>query len=358
MKSSIRPIARGFALALVLAAPHVCAQPAPTEAPRAAQPGQGNDAPAAAPAPVGDAAAHGTRSGEDGGAGEADALFQRGVELMKADDCAEAVPQFLKSNALDASAATLLNLGTCYARLGRKATAWKTYQKAASAAQFEKDEVLRERAVQAMTMLAPTLTKVQIVTPKDSPALSLRLNGEVLSNYNGLPIPLDPGQNVIEAIAPGREPWRHNVTADELGATIIVEVPDLPVAPPPAFHPVVAESPSHRTDLRVPAVVVGGVGLAAVLVGSIFGLSAAHSYDDSHAYCAGSNCTQPGIDLRNNASDKAAVATWTVSLGLVATATGVVLWLVSPSNSHSKRASALLSPPPTLGSGYFMVETR
>jgi hypothetical protein len=299
----------------------------------------------------------GPASADEASATEADTRFQRAVELMKADDCAEAVPEFLKSQALESSAATLLNLGTCYARLGRKATAWKTYQKAAVAAQAEKDDALHERALQAMKILGPTLTKVQIVTPQGSQPLSLRLNGEELVNYDGLPIPLDPGESVIEAAAPGREPWRHSVKADDLGATLVVQVPELaaprPSAPPPP-SPLLRERPEERSDLRIPAAIVGGVGLASVLVGSIFGLSAAQSYDDSQPYCAGSRCTQAGIDLRDRASTKAAISTWTVSLGLVATATGVVMWLVSPTHSSSKRAMAW-SPVVQVDGGFMML---
>lgn len=290
---------------------------------------------------------------EDAAPSEADALFRRGVELMKADNCSEAVPEFLKSNALDVSAATYLNLGTCYARLGRKATAYKTYQKAADAAQSEKDDALRERALQAMALLAPSLTKVQIVAPKDSAPLSLRINGEPLVNYDGLPIPLDPGESVIEAAAPGREPWRHSVKADDLGATLVVHVPELPAARPPAPPPPPAEAPDERRgDWRVPALIVGGTGLAAVVVGSVFGLSAANTYDDSQSYCAGSRCTQTGIDLRNSASNKAAVSTWTISLGLVATATGIVLWLTSPPRPPPRQARTTLAPL-WMGGGYY-----
>jgi len=291
---------------------------------------------------------------EEAQTSEADTLFRHGVELMKADNCAEAVPEFLKSNALDTSAATLLNLGTCYARLGRKATAYKTYQKAAEAAQTERDAPLHERALQAMAILAPTLTKVQIVAPKESQPLSLRLNGEQLVNYDGLPIPLDPGESVIEAAAPGREPWRHSVNANDLGATLVVHVPELPAtrpAPPPPVMPPAREPP--RSDFRVPAVIVGGVGLASILVGSAFALSAGNTYDDSQAYCSGSRCTAPGIDLRNSASNKAAVATWTVSLGAIAATTGVVMWLMSPHRYADQRATAQLAQNPVWFDGNY-----
>ena len=282
---------------------------------------------------------------------EAESLFQHGVSLMKADQCSEAVPEFLKSNALDPSAATLLNLGTCYARLGRKATAWKSYQKAAIQAQNEKNDPLRERALQAMAILGPTLTKVQIVTPKDSATLSLRLNGEVLSDYDGLPIPLDPGESIIEAASPGREPWRHTVTADELGATLVIQVPDLRPAPPPptAVQPVFLPPPGQveePPDYRVPAAIVGGTGVVAVVAGSILGVSAQSSYDASATSCSGNYCTQQGVDDREAARSKAAVSTVLFTTGLVAVATGVVLWLVTPPRPPGQRASASVPPLP------------
>jgi hypothetical protein len=281
---------------------------------------------------------------------EADQHFQRAVELMKADNCTEAVPAFLTSHKHDPSAATLVNLATCHARLGRSATAWKTYRQAAELASTERNEALRERALQAMSIIEPTLTKLQIVS-NSSARLSIRVNGEQIHAYDGRPIPLDPGESVVEAAAPGREPWRKSVSADDLGATIVIEVPDLrpvpPPAPPPRTVPLLAEHPSDAhgerpVDLRLPAAVLGGAGIASILVGTVFGVSAKNNYDDSGAFCHANRCTQPGIDLRDRAYDKATASTVTVSLGLVAVAAGVVLWFTSPHAAppRSRRAAA------------------
>jgi hypothetical protein len=203
-----------------------------------------------------------------------------------------------------------------------------------------------------MSIIGPTLTKLQIVS-NSSTRLSIRVNGEELAPYDGLPIPLDPGESVVEAAAPGREPWRKSVNADDLGATIVIEVPDLRPVPPPAPPPPLAPRPlghDHQPpgerplDLRLPAAVLTGAGAASIIVGTIFGVSARNNYDDSNGYCRANHCTQPGIDLRDRAYDKAAVSTATVGLGLVAVATGVVLWLTSPSQppgpTRSQRATA------------------
>jgi serine/threonine-protein kinase len=293
---------------------------------------------------------------------EADQHFQQAVELMKADNCTEAVPAFLLSQKLDPSAATLLNIATCQARLGRSGTAYKTYQQAAELAATEKNEPLRERALQAMSILGPALTRLQIIS-NSSARFSIRVNGEELDDYAGLPIPLDPGENVIEAAAPGREPWRKSVTASDLGATIVIEVPDLrpvaPPAPPPHSAPMPLSPSTHADterpfDRRLPAAILGGAGLASILAGAVFAVSANNNYDDAGPYCRTNRCTQPGIDLRDRAYDKATVSTVTISVGLVAVAAGVVLWLTAPdaTPARSRRATSRMPKAMLDGDGF------
>lgn len=250
----------------------------------------------------------------------AERLFQHGVQRMKQDDCAEAVREFTTSQELDPSAATLVNLATCYARLGRKATAWKTYRKAATAAQLEGDDALRARSFHAMSLLSPTLTKLRIIAPNAASPLSLRINGEPVTGYDGLPIPLDPGESVVEAAAPGHEPWRRSVTAGELGATLVIEVPEL--------RPV--EPAQRGPDLRTPALVAGGAGVALLVVGAVLAVNASATYDDSNAHCGGGRCTARGVDLRQQAIQKAQFATYAIGIGTVATGAGIALWLLSP----------------------------
>lgn len=249
----------------------------------------------------------------------ADRLFLHGVELMKNDDCRAAVPEFLESHRLDPSAATLANLATCHARLGRRATAWKTYREAAALAASEGNAGLRDQALSAMSRLSPTLTKLRIVPPSDTQAISLRLNGEPLEAYDGVPIPLDSGESVIEAFAPGHEPWRRTVNANEVGATLVIEVPEL--------RP--TEKQREHVDLRPHAVIVAGVGVAMLVVGSVLGLSAKRSDDQSSLFCREGRCTSEGVALREEAGSKATAATYVAGLGLVATGTGVALWFAA-----------------------------
>jgi hypothetical protein len=68
-------------------------------------------------------------------------------------------------------------------------------------------------------------------------------------------------------------------------------------------------------------------------------VSAKKTKDDSEQYCQSNHCTTAGIDLRDSANTKAAVSTISIGIGVVAVATSVVLWLVSPPSSPQRAAS-------------------
>jgi len=267
---------------------------------------------------------------EDGQEAYAEHLFQEGVERMKSDQCPVAIIKFLSSQQLDSSAATLLNLATCYARLGRTASAWKTYRQAGAASEAEGNSDLKERAYEAMRRLVPSLTRLSIVPPRASSSLTLTLNGEPLGPSDRVSIPLDPGESIIEAVAPGRVTWRRSVTATDVGATIIIEVPELEAQQPPPK----AEETSNRGDVRTVGLIVAGVGASGIVVGAILGLSAKSSLDTSNDHCRAERCNQQGYDLRIEAIERARYATYAVGLGALVTSAGALLFLMAPVSSR------------------------
>src|SRR5258708_31570480 len=96
-----------------------------------------------------------------------------------------------------------------------------------------------------------------------------------------LPLRVDPGENNIVAASPGRRPWRRSVSATEIGATIVIEVPELPAAERPLEpRPRTPgdRSTSSGADLRVPAVIVGGLGLSSIVGGAMLRLRAKATY--------------------------------------------------------------------------------
>jgi len=285
-------------------------------------------------------------------------LFTDALQLMQSDHCQDAIPLFLESQKLDSAAATLANLATCFAHVGKTGSAYYTYRQAARAAILENKPELQKRADEAAASLGPSLTKVRIVPQGNAGVPIIRVNGQLIDDV-AAPIPLDPGENIIEATAPGREPWRKSVSAQGEGTLIVVEVPDLSLSsePPkplaaknlPTLPAPVRES-TNRTDLKPYAILATGIGATGLAIGTVLAFGASSKQSASNAYCDGRYCTQQGIDLRQQATDRATLATWSVGIGLASVGTAAVLWVVSA--RQSEHAAALsVSPWADVGRG-------
>jgi hypothetical protein len=275
---------------------------------------------------------------QPGHGAEADQFFRQGVADMKADNCPEAIPKFLNSQQLDPSAGTLVNLATCYARLGRSASAYRSFRQAQDLAEREQSAELAERAARGLARLAPTLTKLVIVPPRDAVGLSLKLNGEPIAASDTALIPLDPGENTFEASMPGRDSWRHRLLATDRSATIVVEIPEL-VA--------VRVEPANW---RPAAVIVGGVGVASIVAGSILALNAKATSNQASENCGEGTCNEQGTRALQDGLSKAMGATYLFALGGALSAGGVALWVLSP----AQRAQRFAIEPwaPVQGSGW------
>ena len=279
-------------------------------------------------------------------------LFNEGLRLMQSEHCQDAISLFLESQSYDPAAATLANLATCYARLGRTGSAYSTYKLAARAAILENKPELQKQTDHAATALMPQLTQVRVVPLGNGGLPNIKINGQVVDDVRR-PIPLDPGDNIIEATAPGHETWRRIFSAQGGGTMLVVEVPDLSAR----HDPTLAETsmvtasqppdmPKKRTDLKPYALVAAGVGLVAIGVGTALTFSALSKQNSANAYCDGRFCTQPGIDLRNQALDRAAIATWTVTFGIASLGAAATLWFLSPKDhqeAHSRTPSPWIS---------------
>ncbi len=114
----------------------------------------------------------------------------------------------------------------------------------------------------------------------------------------GVPVPVDPGEHVIAARAPGKKAWEGRVTTAEASpaAMVIVEpLQDLP-------RPSTVTPPPRRVRSGVPAGVLGGV--AAAGLGTGIALFAVHAGQQSDAEAlstmikSGGTCTPPRADAR------------------------------------------------------------
>ncbi len=298
----------------------------------------------------------------------ADTLFREGRKLMDAKNYAEACPKLEESLRLEPAPGTLLALASCHQQQGRVASAWGEFNQSLATARrdgrADRESFARDRIAE----LEPLLPKVTIEVPPDArvPDLQVTRNGVAITQTSwGVALPSDPGTVVVSATANGHKPWTFTAKVEQK-QTLKVTVPVLettpaaaPVVPPPAAsaaNPAPSaqkteppattnEAPPSGHDYRVPAYVVGGLGVVAIGVGSYFGVSALSKMSDSNNACPVVNgtrqCTQAGVDASNTAQTNARVADITIGVGLAAVVTGVVLYFVS---TPSQESGASLPP--------------
>lgn len=288
----------------------------------------------------------------------AEAVFEEGMRLIKKGNFAEACPKFEMSQRVEPAVGTMLYLAECYENTNRTASGWAMFREAASLAETS-GQVERMRTAQARAArLEPRLAWLTIDVPKDAlvPGLQIRKNGVLVSpELSGTASPVDPGEVVVDASAPGRLPFSTKVKV-AAKARAVVAIPPLladpdaaPVpVPPPAAHaenapptavnatpaaaapaPSPAPAPAEHTS-PIPWV-VGGAGVIALGVGSYFGLKAISNADDAREICPKGVCSdKEGETAASDAHTQAKISNVCFALGATAVAAGVVLYFTLP----------------------------
>ncbi len=285
------------------------------------------------------------------------ALFDEGKKLESAGNYAEACPKFLSSYTLEHRVGTLLNLADCYEKTGQTASAWARFVEARTlalrAGQNERADFAKEHA----DALEPKLSRLTIAVPHPAAGLQVTRDGVAVdAGMFGTASPVDPGDHVVEASAPGKTAWKGRVHVAGNAAKASIEVPalqDAPVAPAAATPtaPGAPGAPARAVDQsaglggrKVVALVLGGAGVAAAGVGAVFGVMALGKKSDSNQYCGAdgnaNDCYPPGASLRHDAAVYGNVSTALIGAGAALAVGGIVLWLLP---SSSTAASAALS---------------
>jgi hypothetical protein len=297
----------------------------------------------------------------------AEALFDQGLRLMKQNSFAEACPKLEESNRIDPAVGTLLYLGECYERVGKTASAWATFREAASlATNSNQPERARTASTRAQELepklsrlsieLAPEVARIQGVIVK-------RGAQRIEPSLYGTPLPVDPGEYRVEVTAPGYEAWSTPITVPTGGGNASVRVPGLVKAPESASPaaqpaadtrsptPAVTLSPqpardagasSSLTTQETLGLVVGGVGIVGVGLGSYFGVRAISKNSDAEELCTTDVlCGREGLKKTDDARADANFSNIAFIAGGVLFTTGVVLYLTG---GRSQPQSVALVP--------------
>jgi hypothetical protein len=299
----------------------------------------------------------------------AEELFRQGKAEMAKGNHARACPMFAESYRQDAAMGTLLNLALCHEAIGKIATAWGEWRaveqqaRAAVPPREDRMKLAREHA----EALEPRLSRIRI----DVPSAEARVEGLVVT-VDGEPkgeplwggVPVDPGTHVIAATAPGKKKVTLSVKVDDEGVLVPVAIPQLEDEPEPVAAAARGgdvqsidlervEALAANRARRTAGFVVGGLGIATLAVGAVFGVAAivndGAAQDACPAPCiAGSGAAAEADRNTDRALVFANIANVTIPLGLVGTAIGTYLVLTSGPSTKvsiapavSKQASGL-----------------
>jgi len=258
-------------------------------------------------------------------AAAAEALFREGRRLLEEGKTAEACLRFAESQRMEPAIGTALNLGDCYDRVGKTASARSAFLDAQSLARKEADEERGAEAQHRLDALEPRLVKLVLTVPASSrvAGLAVRRDGEMVPAESwGAAIPVDPGDHTIEATATGRKPWKKSLRADSAGRVEVV-IPLLEEAKKNVL-------PTGNSTLRMSGIIVGSAGMASLAVAGGFTIAAARTNENSFAYCDApaqpNRCSARGVVLRDKAIAYATTATVTVAVGAAAVGIGVLLY--------------------------------
>jgi hypothetical protein len=298
----------------------------------------------------------------------AQSLFDEGRKLMSAGKFAEACPKLAESQKLDPGVGTQFNLADCYEKIGQTASAWAGFLEAASAAksmgQIDREKVARERAA----ALAPRLSKLTITSSQAATLAGLEIKRDgapVGRALWGTAIAVDPGSHAIEVTAPGKKPWQTVAKVEGDKASVVVTIPPLEDAPAQAQEAPKAEGQDASVDLssagkgrRTLGIIVAGVGVVGLGLGTAFALEARDNNESSFAHCDPidkNSCQPEGVNLRNDARTAGNLATVSVGVGMAALVAGAVLYFTAPSGEKPR---ALIVPSAAPGAAGLAVVGR
>ena len=274
----------------------------------------------------------------------AEALFVEGRRLMDQKQWSAATEKMRASDRAAPSVGARLSLAECLVELGKTASAWGAYRSAANLARRTQDPRRAEAAEKLARALEPKLSYVVIEVPAAAriDGLEITWDGAVRSpGLWGQRFPIDPGEHVVEARAPGFKTWNETLRIDAAGETAI-KVPRLdgegtapaPVQPPepsPRIERSTGDSRWTITTGRQVAIGLGVAGVIGALAGTGLAISARSKWNratDDH--CNGSlQCDTIGLELADEAGTAADRATIAFIFAGAALAGGAALWFIA-----------------------------
>jgi hypothetical protein len=205
------------------------------------------------------------------------------------------------------------------------------------------------RRIDVVNASIPTVVfEAKDASGNDLTAVIVKIDGELLTEkLEGVALSTDPGAHTFTFEAPGqpvvskklviREGQRDRREVIQIGAAPAAAPASsiVTISAPPSASAKPAEPPSDGSGSRVAAYVAGGIGVAGLAVGTIFGLQAMSKHADADKACPAACADQSGVKLWDDARAAGNVSTIGFIVGGIGIAGGAVLWFTSKPSSAS-----------------------
>jgi hypothetical protein len=181
---------------------------------------------------------------------------------------------------------------------------------------------------------------------------------------DGRALAVDPGQHVFTFEASGQAPTtvRFVLKEGEKDRRERVVLGGAESSPASGSAQTPGTGPSAGRGQRVAGLVLGAVGLAGLAVGAVFGALTIHDWSSSQSECTSpTNCVnhEEALSDHDRAETAGTISTVGFVAGGVLMATGVAVWLTSPSSGDSASAASLrLAPAVAPGVAAFSLTGR
>lgn len=285
----------------------------------------------------------------------ADAYFTTGIKALEEGKFDIACPDLAKSHKLDPKAGTLFALADCERQRGRVATAlawFDDYLRQVAGMPADKRIKHAERVKKAeyhKAGLAKEIPTLAIVLPANIPANAkvFRDGTELSASMLGVPVPIDPGEHVVQVDVEGAKWPEQRVRLDKGEAKrleiVLPIVASKPVEEPkPAavvnvpekkaaglVPPVVPPDKPANNGLRTGGFVALGVGVVGFVAWGVTGSMAIQKKSAFDEKCPNNTCPK-GVDDADwyQGRTLSNVATIGLGVGVAGVAAGAVMLVV------------------------------
>ena len=269
--------------------------------------------------------------------------FVEARKLIESGTCDAAVPKLRESLSYESSIGARLSIVDCLEAHDPMA-AWRLLKEAAVLALLNHDDrmsVIEQRAAVLQSHLATITFKLPLAA--EQPGFELRVDGELIDRYvYRYGYATSAGRHVVEASSNGAH-FSGAVNADA-GSQSTVDViikRDDSKTPAPALASggdLVARDFDRGASRRTLGLALGGVGLASIASGVVFGILTLDKKSTLESHFGGSigTCNAPNRSLEPEseaARTTAAISTASFIIGGAAVLGGIALYLTAPSSS-------------------------